>query len=274
MALERSPVKWCALEVFRRRPTNQRASAKDDTTVIVRGWKTDQRSWEALLSTVRGICRDHGKPTLHVGLIDGYVARFAPSSYVSYEAIPEIGSSLSVAGLDWASGTLRGYVDLCQAGKNPVHCALTYHHVLRPTRPQNHNPANAAAVAYDPALHVKEVYHPAIKAPDSALRVEQPSLSDHINTSNILAEGTQALNERLDCYREKEAMGTQSQTLTRGLEVAKEKCQEDLRLQEISIHLTVSLVMCLQHLDIALPPRVALLTGALQRSATNDLGST
>lgn len=67
-------------------------------------------------------------------MVEGSMALFHQSSYTSYKKSVDIGSSLGVAGLDWSSGTLGGYINLSNTSQDPVSCALTCHHVLRPTR--------------------------------------------------------------------------------------------------------------------------------------------
>ena len=57
-----------------------------------------------------------------------------PNELVDVANQPYVGSSIGVAGLRWSVGTLGGFFELKKPGKTPIPCAITCHHVVRPTR--------------------------------------------------------------------------------------------------------------------------------------------
>lgn len=177
----------------------------------MRAHNSDQGHWDVLYNTICNISREHGHESLRVEFIEGCVAPLCPPIDVSYECSADIGSSLGVAGINWASGALGGYLYLHNASNDIVHCSLTCHHVLRPTRPRGDNLINAAVVPYDPELNVEGVYHREITAPDTGLRVEQPALMDHNVVADRLAYAVQRLDERLAWYGQREDVGIQTE---------------------------------------------------------------
>lgn len=68
-----------------------------------------------------------------------------------YARQPEVGGSIGVSGNDWSAGTFGGYIELFKEGSPVVHCGLTCHHVLRPSKPSVTPPAEdfGKFVAFD-----------------------------------------------------------------------------------------------------------------------------
>lgn len=116
------------------RQSVERDPTQDDTTGMVTAWREGEVAWQALEVTIRGICRSHGQLTLRVELVNGSVERFGWAENTEYHMKPPIGSSLGVGGLSWSTGTLGGYFQISQGDGVPFPCAVTCHHVLRPTK--------------------------------------------------------------------------------------------------------------------------------------------
>lgn len=128
--------------------------------MVVTASKRDERSWSLLRAGIEEILRDHGQGHLQVELIDGVIGRWRSDGDEDgqrgqkgeYAQRPSGGVDIGVSGLDWSRGTLGGYVLLSAgAGNDPVTCALTCHHVLRPTR-ECARKADEPAPAYDAEL--------------------------------------------------------------------------------------------------------------------------
>lgn len=231
-ALDRSPIRWYALEVFRRRRYVERSNHDDTTVVITANRQGDTGGhWDALETTVREICRAHGQDKLNVELVDGTICHFAAGIYLEYDLTPAIGSSLGVAGVGWSSGTLGGYVNLSHPDKETIHCGLTCHHVLRPTKSlKSSQSPSMTAVSYDPTLDQEGVYHPAVKKPDGKYLIEQPSLSDHTEAQKALKVQLADVERRIQRYEEKLEMGMNSANVRQGLKSTQESRADYERL--------------------------------------------
>lgn len=130
--LRLSPLSWSALEVLRRRRTMEPRD-EEDTTVVVTARNVDELAWDTLKIAIKNICRRHNQSHLKVELIDGVVSRGVTLSF-PYRQEPSNGSSVGVSGLKWASGSFGGYFELVDEDGNVFNCALSCHHVLRPTK--------------------------------------------------------------------------------------------------------------------------------------------
>lgn len=82
---------------------------------------------------IKDICRRYSQSHLKTELIDGVVSRQKVLS-APYPQKPNVGSSIGVTGVDWASSSLGGYLELVQEDGQVLKCALSCHHVLRPTK--------------------------------------------------------------------------------------------------------------------------------------------
>ena len=225
---------WRAIEVFRRRRTLRPSpEGIDDTTVLVtieKGADDDHRA--ILARSIKAICGTHGQPTLQVEVLEGLITRLAsPMHPHTKSATP--GSSIGVAGLDWSSGTLGGYVTLRSSStEERVLCALTCHHVLRPTRiikPAASSPPPSPP--YDSKLDVVGCYHPAIEKPDPSLKVQQPSTADHHTACEALTSQLAETDAKIVRHEENLEMGMESAAGQRGLEVARERRETYQRLR-------------------------------------------
>ncbi len=180
--LDASPVPWSALEVFHRRCTVQ-SSNENDTTVIVTAMKQAEPAWLKLQTSIREYLNNQGQSALQVEMIDGVISRCASDKTIDCEYIlkPSGGVSVGVTGLDWSSGTFGGYLLLKRKGHASLPCAVTCHHVLRPTRKHTKTPSEPAPT-YDPILDEKFHYHKGVVVDNEnndTMLVDQPSLGDH-----------------------------------------------------------------------------------------------
>lgn len=225
---------WRAIEVFHRRRTLQPSpEGIDDTTVLVTIEKGADDNHRAILArSIKAICKTHGQPTLQVEVLEGLVTRLASPMHPHMKS-PTPGSSIGVAGLDWSSGTLGGYVTLRSSStEERVLCALTCHHVLRPTRTiQAAASSPPPSPPYDCKLDVVGRYHPAIENPDPSLKVQQPSTADHHTACKALTSQLAGTDARIARHEKNLEMGMESAAGRRGLEVARGRRETYQRLQ-------------------------------------------
>lgn len=230
-----APNAWSGLEVFRRRVELEPVPGVEDTTVVVTASKRDERSWSLLRAGIEDILRDHGQGHLQVELIDGVISRWRSNSDEDgqrgekggYAQRPSGGVGIGVSGLDGSGGTLGGYVLLSAgAGKNPVTCALTCHHVLRPTR-QCARKADEAAPAYDAELDRLGHHHAAVPFNgldgNSELSVDQPSVQDHLRTLETFTETLTFYQKLVADLQERMDNGMGSDKVERALQKTREK---------------------------------------------------
>lgn len=231
-ALDRSPIRWYAIEVFRRRRHIEKTQ-HDDTTVVITAKRHDEIAdhWDTLKTTVQEICRAHGEDSLKVELIDGVIGHFAVGIYLEYDKVPTIGSSLGVTGVSWSNETLGGFVSLTKAEEKTIYCGLSCHHVLRPTKTRNSSQnASRTVIAYDPSLDQEGVYHPAVQKADDKFLIEQPSLSDYSKAQEELQVQLTDVERRLHQYQEKLEIGMDSASVRQGLKSTQETQAEYKRL--------------------------------------------
>lgn len=214
--LDQSTIQWSALDVFRRRRSVEPTS-EDDTTIVVTATRRDDRDWDELQERLRSICLKHGQLSLRIELVNGSISRFGSINELPYTTRPPIGSSLSVVGLDWASGTFGGYVTLRRLQEQWT-CALTCHHVLRPTRKPGTVILQEGDQAYDPILNEEGKVHPAVTKPDRGLGIQQPSLMDYIEAKEWLKETLKTFNKRKTRIEEELAIGMTSRSKEQSLE--------------------------------------------------------
>lgn len=179
VALADSPVEWCGIEAYRRRPTIE-PTDEDDATVMITGQRRAESDWLAAERTVLEICAAHGLAALRVELVDGAIDHYVAGGADVGSAIPLMGSSLSVRGLVWASGTFGGFVNLCAEGQPTVRCGITCHHVVQPTKSPGIGDGDLTAPSplYDPSLEQVGVDHPAVASENQDLRIQQPSADE------------------------------------------------------------------------------------------------
>lgn len=222
-ALDQSPVRWYALGVYRRRRTLEPDLTQDDTTVLVTAQQDNEVAWQALKERICDICRAHNQLTLRVELVDGSVNRFGPVGDIECHVKPPMGSSLALGGLCWSSGTLGGYVRLSPTEGPSFVCAITCHHVLRPTKPAGlKGPDTMAPCGYDPALDAEKTYHPAVTTPDTKLIVEQPSAARHQAAIKTLEDQVATYQKTVVEYEERSSMGVLSGSGELGLKKARD----------------------------------------------------
>lgn len=106
-----------------------------------------------------------------------------------------MGTSLGVRGLTWSAGMLGGYVGLYRGQDAPIVCALSCHHVLRPSKGSSSGSSNATTTTttttmttmmmtsaleplYNLSLDEEGRYQPAVEAKDPSLRMEAPSTKE------------------------------------------------------------------------------------------------
>ena len=208
-ALECSGLRWYALEVYHRRRTIAPSGTDDTTIVVVARYK--EGAWDALRGRVLDICAAHNQHELAVELINGSVERFTSPAFVPYNTLVAMGSSIVPEGLDWTSGSAGGYVELRGDNEAPVLCALSRHHVLRPTDTR-FSEGNGAAVS-----------HQAITKPDPLLRVEQPSLADHHAEATRLVELLKDLDDEVVRVEGNIELGIDSERIRQRLQAARER---------------------------------------------------
>lgn len=184
--LDARQVKWSGLEVFRRRNTIEPASGTDDTTVVVTATKESEPEWNEFKAALEAVIFQHRQYSLKVEMVEGIISRWRTSSSEGggHPTRPPGGTSIGIAGIDWSSGTMGGYVRLTDGSTgSSLLCALSCHHVLRPTRKSAPAP-DEAAPAYNPRLNLVDRYHEAVpmgrEGANTKLTVDQPSLQDHL----------------------------------------------------------------------------------------------
>ncbi|KAI9784443.1 MAG: hypothetical protein M1839_002099 [Geoglossum umbratile] len=147
--LGQSRIRWSSLGALRRRQTSRQAG--DDTTVVLVVEKGN--NMEIVEKVEEGIyqaCCSAGNPELFVEVLVGGVIRFAKPKY---EVKASGGSSLSLTEVDYASGSLGGYVRLMGANGSRVF-ALSCHHVIMPASLDTPN-EYPAAVAPGQGHHIR-----------------------------------------------------------------------------------------------------------------------
>jgi len=220
--LDASPVFWSALEVFCRRRTLQ-PSDVDDTTVVVTAVKQDEQAWSDLQLDIEEYLMNQGQPALQVEIIDGAISRYAsgetPGSEYTME--PSGGASVGVTGVDWKSGIFGGYLRLTQKGHALLDCTITCHHVLRPTREEDHTTApSEPPPQYDPVLDRRGHFHKAVlmgSEENATLLVDQPSLGDHIRYLKRSETAIDTYQEQIKKTEKERDAGFDSSNLRRRL---------------------------------------------------------
>lgn len=226
---------WCAIEVFHRRHTLKPSpEGTEDTTVMITMKEgTDANHQAVLMKSIKNICNAHNQPALQVEIVEGSITRLASTTHL-HEREPMVGSSIGVAGLDWSSGTLGPYVAVqLSPTEEPFCCALTCHHVLRPTRhtkPVTTSTTEALPLPYDSELDVVGCYHLAIDRPNPSLRVQQPSAADHEAARRTLKDQLAETDVTIATHEKEIEMGMQSRLHLRGLETARRRHQTYQRL--------------------------------------------
>lgn len=220
-ALNRSHVRWCALEVYHRRGTREPDNEQDDTTIVVTARGADERDWALLRRNILGLCAQHRQAQLQVELINGSVEYFRPDIHLAYNRISSMGSSLGLQGRNEESGTLGGYIRLQAHDKEPLYCALTCHHVVCPSERRK-----------DDGDKEEKIYlPPGITTPDETFRVEQPSQKDHEAAQKALVDQISEFDDRITKYESDRMIGIWSETRQRGWESAREDRATHERLQ-------------------------------------------
>lgn len=199
-ALDRSQVEWLALEVFRRRRTIQPVAGEEDTTILITGRRVGNTRWRDLDQIVREICALHGQGHLRIELVEGAIARYTLPS-LPYETASRMGSSIGPAGVNWAAGTLGGYVTLSCTGHKDISCALTCHHVLRP---------------------VSEASEP-VMSPDPTLRIEQPAAKDFEEDLERLSSVIASQQAHIEGLEAQIEAGWVTESRIQGLEVMRRR---------------------------------------------------
>lgn len=100
---------------------------------------------------------------------------------------------------------MGGYVNLRRQSREPLCCALTCHHLLRPAKP--HHSLKSSGSSYDSTLDNEGIYHPAVEEPDPGVLVEQPGLADHHEMVDGLSAHSTSLQDLITEYEDKIAMG-------------------------------------------------------------------
>lgn len=203
--------------------------------MVVTAVKHNEQSWSLLKARIEKILRDHDQGHLQVELIDGVIGWWRSNDdgdgqqgqKDGYAQRPSGGVGIGVSGLDWSGGTLGGYIVLSAgAGNDPVTCALTCHHVLRPTR-KCARTAEEPTPAYDAEPDHLNYYHTAVPFNglygNSELSVDQPSLQDHLHTLKSYINTLTFYQMLVGDLQKKIDDGMGSQRVERALQNAKEQ---------------------------------------------------
>jgi hypothetical protein len=106
--LDKSGIKWSTLGVLRRRQVFRQGD--DDTTVIlVVDKENEDKVVEEIEEDIYEVCKSTGQAGLFVEILKGKTTRF---NRTEYEVRAQGGSSLGSSEVNYATGTLGGYVKL------------------------------------------------------------------------------------------------------------------------------------------------------------------
>ena len=203
--LQKGITAWSSLSLLRRRPTVVPIYDDDTTVVIIIGQDTTPAAETNLFQELHSMCCDEGHLALRIELIRGEVAFFNDALGSSYKRKPTIGSSLGATDVDWASGTLGGFVKLRKM-EVTMSCALTCHHVLQPAHPSTTTQQvttmpspllseigeairiDQLARSSSPIHQVTAMSPPFRREIGDAIGVDQPAPKDHLELRSTLSK--------------------------------------------------------------------------------------
>lgn len=148
-----------------------------------------------------------------------------------------MGLSIAAKGMDWATGSAGGYVELRLRVQKSLCCIITCHQVLRPTKPRHEgsSPDTAAglidpiasAVAEppecDPTLNQEGIFHPAVATPGRALEIDQQGSSEYQAKLKESANLKYSDESKIVEIEEEIEIGMSSASILKNLKVLRER---------------------------------------------------
>lgn len=223
---EQFQVHWSALNVFHRR--REVTSQKDDATILINALFTEEEDWYETKAAIFALCQKHYQPGLQVELINGMISRLGGQADEEYKTIPDTGSSTGPAGVDWASGTLGGFLQLRRPTDSPMTCGITCHHVLRPSMPRTINVPSQDTARPTSQKRLDSTCE-AIETPQPRLMVTQPSDKNFKEAFEYLSTHIRSLDEAI--AKAKADISFKEQRLERIVEDRKELRKERDRIE-------------------------------------------
>ncbi|KAI9705544.1 MAG: hypothetical protein M1836_006299 [Candelina mexicana] len=219
--LEQHGLDWRSISVFHRRQSFD--STGNDLTLVI---TAPRASWGENYESALEKCRDmtiHGQSQtkLRVELRDERVVFFPneegssskeeASNAEHHEHLrkPGLGLSIGVKHVYWSAGTIGGFVELesTSGESGRLVCALTNHHVARPTRTAL-SEKRPGPTRYDPVLNQVDKAHEAVvPGTGQRLPMSQPALKDHERMLQWLTQQTQDAKRSVSGLEYRVSMG-------------------------------------------------------------------